>query len=53
MWYTLDMEANIADFLTEAGMSGSRATTAPMPYKEEILSDTTPVSEQEHKLYMS
>jgi len=52
-WYTLDMEADIADFLDGAGMAGSRLTTAPMPYKEEILSDTTPVSEQEHKLYMS
>ena len=53
VWYTLDMEADIADFLEDAGMSGSRLTTAPMPYKEEILSDTSPVSEQEHKKYMS
>ena len=53
VWYTLDMQADIVDFLTEAGMSGCRATTAPMPYKDEILTDTIPVSEQEHKQYMS
>ena len=53
VWYTLDMAADIADFLADAGMSGSRTTTAPMPYKQEILGDTELVSEQEHKTYMS
>ena len=48
----MDMAADIADFLAEAGMSGSGTTTAPMPYKQEILNDTEIVSEQEHKTYM-
>ena len=51
IWYTIDQTRDIEVFLADAGMSAVRATSAPMPYKQDIMSDTTLLSEQEHKQY--
>ena len=53
VWYTMDMANDIADFLTDTGVDGCRGTTAPMPYKEELTTDKTEVSDQEHKWFRS
>ena len=53
VWYTVDQTRDIEVFLAEAGMTAVRATSAPMPYKHDIVSDTTPLSDQEHKQYRS
>ena len=53
VWYTIDQTRDIEVFLAEAGMTSARATSAPMPYKQDIMNDTTPLSDQEHKQYRS
>ena len=53
VWYTIDQTRDIEVFLADAGMTSVRATTAPMPYKQDVMSDTTPLSDQEHKQYRS
>ena len=49
--YTMTMEHDLRVFLEDHGMAQVREVTAPMPTKEEILSDDTGVSEQEHQEY--
>ena len=53
VWYTIDQTRDIEVFLADAGMMGVRAVTAPMPCKHDIMSDDTPLSDQEHKQYRS
>ena len=48
---SMSMEHDIRVFLEDYGMTQVKDVTAPMPTKEEILSDDTGVSEQEHKEY--
>ena len=31
-WYTMDMAADITEFMVDVGMNGSRKVTTPMPY---------------------
>ena len=51
--YTLDQPSDITDFLHEHDMVSARSTSAPMPDKQEIYSDDTPLSQQEHAKYRS
>ena len=53
VWYTLDQSSDIIDFLHEHDMSTARYTSAPMPNKDEIYDDVTPLSKQEHAAYRS
>jgi hypothetical protein len=53
VWYSMDQAADIRDFLEQYDMWSAVPVTAPMPYKDEIYSDPTPLSQQEHKLYRS
>ena len=53
VWYTLDQRSDIIEFLHEHDMWSVRHVDAPMPHKEEIFSDTTPLSKQEHATYRS
>ena len=53
VWYTLDQTSDVIDFLHEYGMDSARYTSAPMPNKDEIYSDVTPLSQQEHSIYRS
>ena len=50
-YYTMSMEHDIRVFLEDSGMTEVQQVTAPMPTKQEILSDDTAVSEQEHRNY--
>ena len=52
-WYTMDMAADIATFMVEVGIEGSRKVTAPVPYKDELTSDLNFVSEQAHTWFRS
>ena len=38
VWYTMDQTRDIEVFLTDASITGVRATAAPMPYKSEMVS---------------
>ena len=49
--YTMTMEHDIRVFIEDYGMTEIQPVTAPMPGKQEILSDESGVSEQEHKQY--
>ena len=49
----MDMVNDIADFLTDTGVDGSRNTSAPMPYKVELTQDTEELGDQEHKWFRS
>ena len=51
VWFSMDQSADIRDFLEQHNMWACKPQTAPMPYKHEIYSDTTPLSIQEHKTY--
>ena len=51
VWFSMNQSADIRDFLEQHDMWTCRPQTAPMPYKHEIYSDTTPLSIQEHKRY--
>ena len=53
IWYTMDMTSDIAEFMVDTGMEGSRPITAPMPYKDELTKDRNGVSDQEHKWFRS
>ena len=48
-WYTMEMTSDIAEFMVDTGMEGSRPITAPMHYKDELTKDRNGVSDQEHK----
>ena len=50
-WYHMDQSADIRDFLEQYNMWQVRPVTAPMPSKDELYSDLTPLSDQEHKRY--
>ncbi len=53
VWYSVDQTPDIQVFLEDNHMIGVRAQSAPMPDKKEMMSDPTPLSEQEHKKYRS
>ena len=52
-WYTMDMTADLTEFMIESAMDGSRPVTAPMPYKGELTADRNGVSDQEHRWFRS
>ena len=45
----MDQTREIEVFLDDAGITGVRATTAPMPYKEEMVSSDVPVKWRSNK----
>ena len=49
----MDQSAEIRDFLDQHDMWSATPVTAPMPYKSELYSDNTLLSDQEHKKYRS
>ena len=44
VWYSMDQAADIRDFLEQYDMWSAVPVTAPMPYKDKIYSDLTPLS---------
>ena len=51
VWYTIDQQDDIEDFLERYGKTGMRPSSAPMPYKDEMYSDETNLGADEARLY--
>jgi hypothetical protein len=52
-WYDLDQCADVKQFLSEHDVQGVMGVECPMPSREILTGDTTPVSPAEHKWYRS
>ena len=50
-WYSIDQERDILAFLDDAGVHAARGVSAPMPNKNLISADTTPLSSQKQSQY--
>ena len=53
VWYTIDQTSELVDFLHDKQMMNVRHVSAPMPYKNEMYSDDTLLSMQQHEEYRS
>ena len=48
-WYSIDQSEDIAQLLVDEDVTGTVPVTAPMPDRDELTSDPTPVTPKQHK----
>ena len=48
-WYSIDQSEDIAQLLVDEEVTGTVPVTAPMPDRDELTSDPTPVTPKQHK----
>ena len=52
-WYSIDQSEDIAQLIVDEDVTGTVPVTAPMPDRDELASDPTPVTPKQHKWYTS
>ena len=48
VWYHLDQEDHIYQFLVDQNAMGLKPVSAPMPDRKELVENTKPVTKKEH-----